>query len=58
VEDEMAVYDYRCGKCGKKFSVTMSISEHGSKRLRCPKCNSLRVAQQVSAFYAQTSKKS
>ncbi|MFC1452923.1 FmdB family zinc ribbon protein [Verrucomicrobiota bacterium] len=54
----MAVYDYQCGKCGKKFSVNMSMSEHDTKRTRCPKCKSLRVVQHVSAFFAQTSKKS
>jgi len=54
----MSVYQYACRKCGKKFSVTMSISDHGKKKVHCPKCNSVRVAQQVVPFFAQTSKKS
>ncbi|GEM_PF-197024 len=54
----MPVYDYRCKKCGKKFSITMSITEHDTKRVKCPKCGSRSVEQQVAAFYAVTSKKS
>jgi len=54
----MAVYEYACGKCGKRFAVTMTISERESRRVRCPKCDSLKVVGQVSVFYAQTSKKS
>ena len=54
----MPTYDYGCKKCGKKFSVMMTISERESKRVRCPKCQSLRVTSRVTAFYAVTSKKS
>jgi len=54
----MPVYDYRCKKCGKKFSVTMSISEYEKKRVKCPKCTSVKVQQQVVTFYAVTAKKS
>jgi hypothetical protein len=36
----------------------MPISEHGKRRVKCPKCGSVRVAQQVSDFFARTSKKS
>lgn len=54
----MPVYDYSCRKCGKKFSLTMTIGEYEKKKARCPKCGSLRVARRVSPFFAQTSKKS
>lgn len=54
----MPVYEYVCRKCGKKFSVTMLISEHGKKTVRCPKCDSGDVAQQITSFFAQTAKKS
>jgi putative FmdB family regulatory protein len=54
----MPVYDYACGKCGKKFTVTMSIGDHDKHRVRCPKCKSSGVRQQISGFYAKTSKKS
>ncbi|MBI3951312.1 MAG: zinc ribbon domain-containing protein [Acidobacteria bacterium] len=54
----MPVYDYRCGKCSKKFSLTMTISDHDKRNVKCPKCGSRKVEQQVAAFYAVTSKKS
>ena len=54
----MAIYDYRCSQCKKKFTVTMSIKEHDSRRVKCPKCGTGKVVQLVSAFSPITSKKS
>jgi len=54
----MPTYAYLCRKCGKKFDLTMSVSEREAKKVRCPKCSSLRVAPQIVNFYARTAKKS
>jgi putative FmdB family regulatory protein len=55
----MAVYDFKCGNCRKKFTLTMSITEYADrKRFRCPKCNSAKVERIFQPFFAQTSKKS
>lgn len=54
----MPVYEYRCRKCGKTFSRTERISEHGIKHARCPKCKSSQVNQVFGTFFAKTSKKS
>jgi len=54
----MAEYDYTCGKCRKKFTLTMSIGEYGAKRVKCPKCASAKVNRILAPFFAQTSKKS
>ena len=54
----MPVYDYRCGKCKKAFSLNEGISEHGSKAVKCPACGSTAVERVFSSFFAQTSKKS
>jgi putative FmdB family regulatory protein len=54
----MPIYDYRCEKCGKKFTLTLTIREHEAKKTRCPKCKSTRVEQQFGSFFAVTSKKS
>ena len=54
----MPVYEYECAKCGKKFSVEMTITKHAKKKVRCPKCDSARVDRRISMFFAQTSKKS
>ncbi len=54
----MPTYDYQCAKCRKKFSLNLSISEKGNKRVKCPKCNSVKVEQQFTSFFARTSTKS
>lgn len=54
----MPTYEYTCKKCGKKFSEVLRISEHEKKKVRCPKCQSVAVAQVPQAFFATTSKKS
>jgi len=54
----MPTYEYRCGKCNRKFTLAMTIAEHERRRPKCPRCGSGRVSQQISAFYAQTAKKS
>ncbi len=54
----MPTYDYVCKKCRKKFSHLMTISEHDRKRIRCPKCKSTQVEQELLSFFVVTSKKS
>ena len=54
----MPTYDFRCDKCKKRFSIMMTVSEHGSRKIKCPKCKSTRVKQQISSFQTITSKKS
>ena len=54
----MPTYDYRCGNCRKRFTVTMGIKEHDQKVVKCPKCKSRKVSQQLGSFFAKTSKKS
>jgi putative FmdB family regulatory protein len=55
----MPTYDFRCGGCRKKYSLTMSISERDRKRtIRCPKCGSSKAEPVFSSFFAKTSRKS
>lgn len=56
----MAIYEYRCDDCGKKFTVTERISEHGDEKRAhpCPKCKSEKTTQLYTPFYAKTSAKS
>ena len=55
---EMPTYEYECKGCNKKFSVILSISEHETTKVSCPKCKGKRVKQSVSAFTTKTSRKS
>lgn len=54
----MPTYEYRCENCRKKFTLTQTMTEHGTKKAKCPKCGSRKVTQLVSTFYAQTASKS
>ena len=54
----MPVYDFRCEKCKKKFTLTMTVTEYSKTKFRCPKCKSTRVNQQITPFQVVTSKKS
>jgi putative FmdB family regulatory protein len=54
----MPLYEYICKKCQKKFSEVLTIKEHDSKRVRCPKCKSAELDRVIEPFFAQTSKKS
>ena len=54
----MPTYDFRCGGCRKKYTVTMSISEWDQKRIKCPKCGSSKKEAVFSSFFAKTSRKS
>jgi putative FmdB family regulatory protein len=54
----MPTYDYQCQKCRKSFSQTLTIAQHDTKRITCPKCGSRSVKQKVTGFFAVTKKKS
>ena len=54
----MPVYEYVCEDCGRSFTVTMRISEHGQRDITCESCQGKNVRQQFSSFYVKTSKKS
>ncbi|MBP8130354.1 MAG: zinc ribbon domain-containing protein [Candidatus Hydrogenedentes bacterium] len=54
----MPTYSYQCAACRKRFSKTMTISEHDKARPKCPKCGSRKVQQRIVPFGAVTSKKS
>lgn len=41
----MPIYDFRCEKCGQKFTVLVGISERG--KVTCPKCQSSDVRQLI-----------
>jgi len=54
----MPTYEYRCSDCKNEFQVILTIREHSSYQSKCPKCDSKKVEQLLSTFFAETSKKS
>ncbi|HEY4491458.1 MAG TPA: zinc ribbon domain-containing protein [Acidobacteriota bacterium] len=54
----MPAYEYKCLACNKKFSLTLTVTNHDKVKVKCPKCGSKKTEQQYAAFFAVTSKKS
>ena len=54
----MPHYDYRCRDCKKQFPKILTLSQYNRGKVKCPKCGSAKVVQQLSSFFAVTSKKS
>jgi putative FmdB family regulatory protein len=54
----MPSYEYVCKECKKKFTLTMTITQHEAGGVACPKCKSKKVEQLVASFFAVTSRKS
>lgn len=45
----MALYEYRCAKCGSDFDKFVSITKTAVK-VHCPTCGSARVKRKLSSF--------
>jgi putative FmdB family regulatory protein len=56
-EVPMPTYDFRCGECKKKYTLTMSISVRDRRRVKCPKCGSGKAEPVFSSFFAKTTRK-
>ena len=54
----MPTYEYLCKECQVLFLVILSMAEHDHIQVECPHCHSAEVTQQLSTFFAKTSKKS
>ncbi len=54
----MPTYEFECNKCGHKFNVLESISDHDKHKERCSKCDAQDVKALISAVNVKTSKKS
>ena len=53
----MAVYEYECRDCGKRFELSMSMSAHDdlkSEPPACPECQTRNTHQLASLFSCKT----
>lgn len=53
----MPLYEYVCKKCHHKFGELLTIKEHESKKIHCPKCKSADLEHVIEPFFAKTAKK-
>jgi putative FmdB family regulatory protein len=54
----MPMYDYKCLDCGKESLVVLTLKQHESNKVACPKCGSNKMQQLYTSFVAHTTKKS
>jgi len=54
----MPVYEYICKDCQHSFETVLTLKEHEKEEIRCPRCSSRNVEQDVAEFFAVTSRKS
>jgi putative FmdB family regulatory protein len=53
-ETKMPLYEYICRKCRHKFDEVLSVKEHDTKKIRCPKCQSEDLGKVIEPFFAKT----
>ena len=54
----MPMYDYKCLDCGKESLMALTLKQHESDKVACPKCGSYKMQQHYTSFIAHTTKKS
>lgn len=54
----MPQYVFLCQACKEQFTEFLHMSDLDTSEIKCPKCGSPKVEQQVATFSAATSKKS
>jgi putative FmdB family regulatory protein len=53
----MPLYEFVCRKCHKKFGEVLTIKEHETKKLHCPKCKSADLEKVIEPFFPKTASK-
>jgi putative FmdB family regulatory protein len=53
----MPSYEYVCRNCQNKFSEVLTIKEHETKKVHCPKCQSTDLERVIGPFFAKTASK-
>ena len=53
----MPLYEYICRNCHNKFDQVLTIKERDTKKLQCPKCQSIDLEKVIEPFFAKTASK-
>jgi putative FmdB family regulatory protein len=54
----MPLYEYVCRTCGEKIAEVLTMKEHDTKKVQCPKCQSTELEKIIEPFFAKTARKS
>jgi putative FmdB family regulatory protein len=52
------IYEFQCQKCGKEFSLVLSLKQYEEKAFACPACQAKEVEPLVTSTNVITSRKS
>jgi putative FmdB family regulatory protein len=50
----MPLYEYVCRKCHNKFDEVLTIKDHETKKVHCPKCQGTDLGKVIESFFAKT----
>jgi putative FmdB family regulatory protein len=53
----MPLYEYVSRKCHKKFGEVLTIKEHETKKVHCPKCQGTDLERVSESFFSKTPSK-
>ncbi len=53
----MPLYEYICQQCHHAFSEVLTLKEHETKKVQCPKCKSEELEHVIEPFFAKTASK-
>jgi putative FmdB family regulatory protein len=53
----MPHYEFRCEKCRKDVTITLSISEREHGDYKCPQCGGTQLQPLMGTFFSKTSRK-
>jgi len=54
----MPIYEFQCQKCGKEFTLVLSVKQYEERGFACPACKAKDVEQVITSTQVITSKKS
>lgn len=54
----MPIYEFECRKCGKEFSLVLSLKQYERKEFACPACQAREVELRITSTNVITSRKS
>lgn len=57
IRKNMPLYEYVCRKCNHPFAEVLSVKEHETKKMHCPKCKSADLEKVIEPFFAKTARK-
>lgn len=53
----MPLYEYVCRKCQHRFGEVLTVKEHETRKVQCPKCKNKDLQHVLLPFFTKTSSK-